>query len=303
MSETALTDSQADALSGTTDPGADMVYPAIGESTYYTTWYRWAQRLLTLAKMPGNALRVHKDGDLTFGVRPGKVAHGAGALSYAGSADNALTDDATNYVYLTLVSGALSLGVSTSGFPAAATTPFIPLATIVTSSGDYAHTDITDCRDRALFGWATGLAPDDANTLAGGANADALHLHAADGLADAVQDLLPNLNITAGAESADKRTVTLQARDAADNDLAERFRIRVWIATSDFGAPSAAGNTVAVETGTQLRQITADADYEIISDATGKAEIGVTISGAASRYVMAEIDGRVHSSGEVTWAA
>ena len=114
---------------------------------------------------------------------------------------------------------------------------------------------------------------------------------------------MPNLNVTAGAESADKRTLTIQARDAGDNDLAERVAVRVWISTSDYGAPSAAGNTVAIETGTQLGQIVANADYDVISDAAGTVEIGITISGAASRYVMAEIDGRIYSSGEVTWAA
>jgi len=41
----------------------------------------------------------------------------------------------------------------------------------------------------------------------------------------------------------------------------------------------------------------------IESDAGGTVAIGVTVAGAASRYIMAEIDGRVYSSGEVTWAA
>ena len=71
MSETDLTPAAADALSGTTDPGTDLVYPAIGESTYYTTMYRLVHRLLAVAGTPGNELRAYKDGDLTFGVRAG----------------------------------------------------------------------------------------------------------------------------------------------------------------------------------------------------------------------------------------
>jgi len=310
MSETPLTASAANGLSGTTDSETDFVYPTIGESPYYTTMFRSLARLLTLTRGPGNALRVYKDGDLTFGVRAGRFMDGATARDYAGAAAQALTNNATNYIYLT---AAGTLSVNTSGFPPAGTTPHVPLAAIVTSGGTYDHDDTTDYRGRAVFQCASVMTPANANTLVGGANADALHVHAAAGLADgavtvakaadAVQDLLPNLGITAGQESGDKRTVTIQARDAAYNNLAQRFRVRVWIATSDFGPPSATGNTVAVSTGTQLRELTANADYEIIGDAGGAAAIDLTISGAASRYILAEVDGRIHSSGEVTWEA
>jgi len=60
---------------------------------------------------------------------------------------------------------------------------------------------------------------------------------------------------------------------------------------------------VAIDTGTILQTITADAFYDLISDATGNIEVGITVAGAATRYVMAEIDGRIYSSGEITWAA
>jgi hypothetical protein len=276
MAETDLTQSQADALSGTTDSDTDLSYPAIGESTYYTTVYRLVHRLLTMAKAAGNSLRVYKDGDLSFGVRAGRFMDGDTVRDYPGAAAQSLTNNQTNYIYLTAEA---TLTVNTSGFPDPSATPHIPLATIVTSSGNYNYTNIADCRPQALFGILDGIGP------------------------AARQDLMPNLNITAGGESADKRTITLQARDAGNNDLSQRVLVRVWIAATDYGAPSAAGNTVAVETGTQIEQVVANADYAIESDADGTVEIGITISGAASRYIMAEMDGRVYSSGEVTWAA
>ena len=254
MSETALTDSQANALAGTTDPDLDVTYCDIGEAQYYTTDLKKEAIVLRVLKSLPQALRVFKDGDLTFGVRAGEFLDGATLREYAGADAQSLTDDATNYVYLT-AAGVLTK--NTTGFP---TTPHVPLATLVTASGGYAHDDITDCRSRSAF------------------------------------QVVGGLTIAAGAESADKRTVTIQAGPW-------RQKVRLWIATSDYGAPSAAGNTVSVVTGTTLETVLANADYEVISDAAGTVEVDVTISGAASRYVLAEVDGRIYSSGEITWAA
>lgn len=254
MSETALTDSQANALAGTTDPDLDITYCDIGEAQYYTTDLKKEAILLRIVKALPGALRVYKDGDLTFGVRAGRFLDGVTERNYGGAEAQGLTDNATNYLYLT--AGAV-LTKNTTGFPS---TPHVPLATIVTASGSYGHGDVTDYRGRSVF------------QLAGG------------------------LTITAGAESADKRTVTIQGGPW-------RQAVRVWISESDYGAPSATGNTVTIAAGTTLRTITANADYEVISDAAGKVDVDITISGAASRYVMAEVDGRIYSSGEVTWAA
>lgn len=152
MSETDLTADAADALSGTTDAGTGLTYPAIGESTYYTTMYRLIRRLLTLAVMPGNQLRVYRDGELTFGVRPGQVPLGTTMVSYAGCAAQSLANNQTNYVYLTvadLLAGD-SASVNTTGFPADGTF-IVPLAEIVTAAGTYGIEDITDCRGRALL--------------------------------------------------------------------------------------------------------------------------------------------------------
>ena len=164
MSETALTDSQANDLAGTTDPDLDVTYCDIGEAQYYTTDLKKEAIVLRVLKSLPQALRVFKDGDLTFGVRAGEFLDGATLREYAGADAQSLTDDATNYVYLT-AAGALTK--NTTGFP---TTPHVPLATIVTASGGYAHDDITDCRSRSAF------------------------------------QVVGGLTIAAGAESADKRT-------------------------------------------------------------------------------------------------
>lgn len=306
MAEQYPTDVTLNALSGSADDEQEVAYPTIAESPYYTSFYKMLYRLLDVARRGGD-LRVFKDGTSTFGVRAGKVMVGDTGVEFDQASGQSLTNDATNYIYLT-AAGALT--VNTTGFPDPSTTPHLPLATIAVGSeseaqvsGEYDFVDITDYRGRGIFGVLSAATPAELNTLSDGSNADDLHEHDAAGLDSDLQDDIPDLNVTFGSEAADEIVVTIQARDAADNDLAEHMAVRVWVATSDCGAPSAAGNTVAIDTGTELQQIVANADYEIISDATGKVEIGITITGAATRYVMAEIDGRIYSSGEITWAA
>jgi|GEM_PF-1190364 len=301
MAETALTNDEALALAGTTDGETDFRHHTVGESTYYHEGFRQRHRVLTILKL-ANELRVYKDGDLTFGVRAGQIADGDATYAFAGAAEQALTDDATNYVYLRISGGAPVLTVSTTGFPLPSATPHVPLAAVTVADGSYTHDDIADFRGRSVHPLLSAMTAADANALVAG-TATALHLHAAAGLHASVQNLLPGLSVTAGAEAGDTRLITVQARDAAGNNLAERVLVRVWLAESDFGAPSAAGNTVSVATGTTYETETANAAYKVISTAGGAAAVNVTISGAATRYVMAEIDGRVYSSGQIDWAA
>ncbi len=194
-------------------------------------------------------------------MRAGTFFVGDTAVDYAGTAAQTLDNNDTTYIYLDPDG---TLGTSLTGFPSI---PHIPLATVATGSesgagvsGTYDVTDIVDYRGRVIFSVPAWL------------------------------------DISAGAEAADVRTITISGGSW-------RSRVRVWIATSDFGAPSATGNTVALTTGTQLRELTANADYEFISDGSGQVVFDLTITGAATRYILAEVDGRIISSGQLDWAA
>ncbi len=147
MSETALTDSVAAALSGTTDTDTDLTYPTNQAADYANSVFRALHRLNTIVEAV-NELRVFKDGALTYGVRAGKFLDGDTARNYAGADAQALTDDDTNYIYL-IADGTLT--INTTGFPVPSATPHIPLATILTASGAYDIDDITDYRGRAIF--------------------------------------------------------------------------------------------------------------------------------------------------------
>ena len=290
MTEIYPSDAELNAQSGTADAEQEVLYVATGESPYYTSFYKMLYRLLDAARRAGD-LRVYKDGDLTFGVRAGLFMDGDAPVEYAGAATQALTANQTNYIYLT-ADGTLTVNIT--GFPDPSETPHVPLATIVAGASSYALSDLTDYRGRAFLAVASGLASAEANKAQALLSPEAV-------TAAGLQDSIPNLNVTAGAEVAHVRAITIQARDAGNNSLAERMKVRLWIATSDFGAPSATDNTVALTTGTQLQQIVANADYEAISDAAGKVVFNLTVAGTVNRYVLAEIDGRIYSSGVIAF--
>ncbi len=278
MTELYPADADLNALSGQSDPEQDVLYVPIGQSPYHTHFYKMLYRLLDVARRAGD-LRVFKDGDLTFGVRAGAFQDGDIVREISESTGQALTDEATNSIYLT-ADGTLT--VSTTGLPDPSTTPHIPLAEIAVTGGTYDHADITDLRGRALLAVQAGLSPAVAAVLTGRAI---------------------GASISAGAESGDTRRVTVQLTDAAGANLASRAAMRVWISASEFGSPSSTGHTVAVATGTSLTTVLSNADYRLLTDAAGVIELDITAAGAPSRYVMVEVGGHVVSSGELTWSA
>ena len=153
MTESQPSDAELNGLSGVTDSETGFVYPVNWTAPYRTLLYRWLRQMLHISRRGGD-LRVYQDGDLTFGVRAGLIRHGATTISYAGATAQALTDDDTNYVYLT---SAGVLTVNITGFPA--DPEAFPLATIAVGtesaeavSGTYdADDDITDYRGRICW--------------------------------------------------------------------------------------------------------------------------------------------------------
>jgi hypothetical protein len=95
------------------------------------------------------------------------------------------------------------------------------------------------------------------------------------------------------------QTVTLrgdlgiQVVDLEGNAIAEPALVRVWYAATAGGVPSATNNTVAVQTGTTIQAVTANAHLLVLTNASGAAELRVTITGAASRFAHVEIGGKV----------
>ena len=114
----------------------------------------------------------------------------------------------------------------------------------------------------------------------------------------ALQDVIPYLTLT-GTDDEDKTgTCAIQVKDAAGNDLAQRFLVHTWIANAEYSEPDPQTG-FSVLTGEQQWQFEALADFLVISDATGLVDMNIIVAAAASVYVMAEIDGRIWSSGEI----
>lgn len=260
MTETVLDNADLLALDATLT-GNGLPHAEFGLTDWVYWCYKLVERLqLNLAPV---GCRAFKDdaGELKFGVKAGRFFSGSAMVAYAGAVNQSLTNNATNYIFLT-AAGVLT--VNQTAFP---TVPHVPLATVATGtasgggiSGYYEIGDITDYRGRAML-QAVGIP-----------------------------------TVTAAAEGSDIRRITVTG-------LAARQVVRVWLATADYGAPSAAGNTVTLITGTQIRELTANADYEVLSDAAGVVAIDVVIAGAATRYCIACINGLPVSSGQLDWAA
>ena len=89
---------------------------------------------------------------------------------------------------------------------------------------------------------------------------------------------------------------TVSITDAKGTALAEKALVRVWISTTDGGAPDDTDNTVTTSGGTVIEAVEADAHYLLLTGATGAVEVRVTVAGAGDRYVMVECGGRVASA-------
>jgi len=192
MARYVLTDSEVDALQALQTPGESAAgggpggYPLSLPNESYPRKGTRQERFILTRFAPAGALEVYKPdtGDLYCGVSAGSYFNGASLVTYAGAENVALTNNQTNYVYMT-AAGVVT--VNTTGFPAQGTTPNLPLAIITTgtasasgTAGSYLPEDITDCRSRAMTRVPNAMTAANANTLvAGGASdADSLHTHA-----------------------------------------------------------------------------------------------------------------------------
>ena len=227
MAEAYPSDADINALSGTNDSEQGVLYVPTGESPYYTSFYKMVYRLLDATRRAGD-LRVYKDADLSYGVRAGKYFDGDTLVSYAQSTANALTNNATNYIYL-LADGTLTK--NTSGFPVPSVTPHIRLAEITTSGGDYSLIggDLVDVRDTSFLQISAGApglmghAPDAVVVVRRGANdaASGTNLKAA---YTAAKSLTPGGN----ALAADNRAALYVPRGKYD------FGSTAWDVDTDF---------------------------------------------------------------------
>ena len=106
----------------------------------------------------------------------------------------------------------------------------------------------------------------------------------------------------ADAASSGTGTITIQLTDSKGAALAGRVLVRTWIGTTDdYGADAL--TDYSVTTGTEKEEVTANAEYIAITDATGKIVMAVDAGGADSVWAWATTDGHIVASGEVVLTA
>jgi len=109
--------------------------------------------------------------------------------------------------------------------------------------------------------------------------------------------------MTAGAEAANKRRITLQVVDRLKNPWPSRWLVWVFLTPTETGAPSGAGNTVAFIQGDVQITAVIGGMWLVQADVNGQIVLDVTIAGAATRYVGTQPDAGIPTiSPAVVWA-
>jgi hypothetical protein len=125
-------------------------------------------------------------------------------------------------------------------------------------------------------------------------------------LAAAVQDAVPNVNITVGAEAANVIAATVQFRDIANNNLASRCAFTAWLSDSANAVPTSSapdGGWAAGASGYKIKDHTTNIVGEWATDASGTTIINIThAAGAKTLYLHVHFDGIVYVSGAITFA-
>src|SRR6056297_3112139 len=121
-------------------------------------------------------------------------------------------------------------------------------------------------------------------------------------LAASVQDRIAQLSVSATDNEDGTATLSIQAQDAGGNSLADNVFVRAWVGgADDYGVDAITG--VTASTGTLVNSHTSNGDVDVVTDATGLAELALDNNGAGSIYVWCALGGRIYASGEIAITA
>lgn len=110
---------------------------------------------------------------------------------------------------------------------------------------------------------------------------------------------------TIGDELANVINVAVQLKDAAGTAIAAKHSVHVWLSDNASGAECAVapdGDVVIDTDGEIVKSYTAKLNHQIVTGSDGKFDLDITESGAKTLYVNVEYQGKVYSSGAVTFA-
>jgi hypothetical protein len=109
-------------------------------------------------------------------------------------------------------------------------------------------------------------------------------------------------SVSAAEEKTDARTITLQVVDRLRKPWKGLWLVELYLATTATGEPGGT-QTVAFSTGNVTETIRPNQHWRVQTDTLGRIVFDVTITGAASRFVIATVLGRYRASSQIIWAA
>lgn len=123
-------------------------------------------------------------------------------------------------------------------------------------------------------------------------------------LADAVQDEIPDVIISVGAESANVIQVGVQFRDIQDNNLAQRMGAMAWLSDSANSAETATApsGTWSMSAGYKLADEVTNKRCFFMTDAAGLFRIDINEAGVATWFLNVKVGSRIYVSGAITFA-
>jgi len=121
------------------------------------------------------------------------------------------------------------------------------------------------------------------------------------GRSNVTDDMVPYVAVTVGDEDANVVRITVQVKDAGDDNLEERMVVRVWNASSEWGVVESVGSW-AFTTGVVIDTGASNCCLTLVSDAAGLIEIDVTEAGDYVGYIHAEIGGKAVSGGQISFS-
>lgn len=112
---------------------------------------------------------------------------------------------------------------------------------------------------------------------------------------------------TVGAEAANVIKVTAKLKTVRNKAITERRAVRVWLTQSAttlaIAGTAPSGTVVIAAKGSVLATVTAKLFFHIITDAAGEFDLNITEVGAATWYVVVQLDdGTLLVSPAVTFA-
>lgn len=111
-------------------------------------------------------------------------------------------------------------------------------------------------------------------------------------------------DFTVGAEAANVISVTVQLKDCDATNLGAAHVVQAWLSNAAGGAVTgtAPSGAVSATTGTIIREWTSKTHMALASDSSGVIVLSIEEAGAATWYLNVEYQGKLFSSGAITFA-